>query len=159
MKKHTLTIIEAALLGDDTVPRQQARAVIAQLEEDPAPAWISEVQAAKLLGVSSAHLLKWRHAGTLNGHPFPFTLMRSPATSRTAWLYDRVEVLDWVRTHLTPAPAAPIADRVSSPETAEGRRGCGRHQPARIADPLSPSLDTLAARAAAGPATIAAARG
>lgn len=109
MRPHTATIIEAALLGDDTVPRQQARAVLAQLEEGPAPAWVSEVQAAKLLGVSSAHILKWRHAGTLNGHPFPFTLFHAPATSRAAWLYDRFEILDWVKNHLKPAPAAHAA--------------------------------------------------
>jgi len=56
--------------------------------------WLSERQAAAQLGISPAHLHKWRVEKMLNGEKFPFNPVPKPATNNRI-IYAQAEITSY----------------------------------------------------------------
>lgn len=113
MNAQTRALIRAALAADTALDDSERSALAGALAGTAARAWVSEAEAARLLGVSRAYLCCWRRGTRCPpGHPrLPFDVMTLPGTARNNLVrYDRAQVLAWARAHMTAAPAATIEE-------------------------------------------------
>jgi len=102
-----IDVVDALLGHLNLLPETRQSILVAIRHDRPVHVWITEADAATLLGVDRRYLGRWREQGlNHDGHPFPFTLAQ---ISDNLLRYDRQSILDWLesRTTYPPNPTNP----------------------------------------------------
>ena len=96
LRASLVDIVRRTLAVDPTIDRNLVDAIATAIERDQPPrTWITEAEAAKLLSIDPASLLRWRKSGAWHGEPFAFTLF----TIGRAIRYDQAEILAYIDHH------------------------------------------------------------